>query len=299
MREPQNCYYGPTEIHSYFPYYADQIFSVIDKKARTTTVAKNNFSQLVTCLKELIYSKSYILFWRHFTEAAGTNNSYILAYYLTHQLLIHTIKAYTISKQSSLTPTNSEQIEMTADERAAITYIGGYIVRQLIRKVTKAGSIHKNEMLYFLFHLLEDPETPIDDADETLQWSITNWSRLIDRGGLLHGSSDFTNLLFCFENITKKYIQMEKENKIPLEKIKDDIQRNCIKNWDECFQLSNTHTEAAKTNLYEHIIKEYINLRGFAHAARWMEIYKYQKQQKISKSKSLRNKLQLQHENEE
>ena len=64
---------------------------------------------------------------------------------------------------------------------------------------------------------------------------------------------------------------------------------NCV-GWNECFNM-NTLTEA-KEHLLELIINEYVNLRGFAFAARWMEKYKYNNKRNVVKSKGLRNKLQ-------
>ena len=133
------------------------------------------------------------MFWLHFTEAAGATNSPILAYHLTHQMLQNILSSFNQSAIQKSTTIESEIPEITADEKAGIEYIGGYIVRTLIRKISKKNP-PKKKMLYLLFQLKE---------------------------------------------------------------------------WDECF--SPETSKEAKANLHIHsIVTEFVNLRGFAHVARWI-----------------------------
>ena len=47
------------------------------------------------------------------------------------------------------------------------------------------------------------------------------------------------------------------------------MKKQCYKEWDECFPPK--ATKEAKVNLHIQVVTEYVNLRGFAHAASWME----------------------------
>ena len=51
--------------------------------------------------------------------------------------------------------------------------------------------------------------------------------------------------------------------------MEDDIKKKCHKEWDECFPPETS--KEAKANLHIHVVTEFVNLRGFAHVARWME----------------------------
>ena len=121
--------------------------------------------------------------------------------------------------------------------------------------------------------------------------NIKNWCKLIDRGGLHHCTKEFKMTLFSFEKTVKENTLIT-QDKIPLEIIKHKLKLSTTSTsyWNECFNM-NTLTEA-KEHLLELIINEYVNLRGFAFAARWMEKYKYNNKRNVVKSKGLRNKLQ-------
>ena len=150
------------------------------------------------------------MFWLHFTEAAGATNSPILAYHLTHQMLQNILNSFDQSAIQKSTTTEPEIPEITADEKAAIEYIGGYIVRTLIRKISKKNPPNKKEMLYLLYQLLQDPEAQIDEVESNI-FSITGWSRIVDRGGLLHGTAEYTHSLVCFEKIIKKIFNLKRK----------------------------------------------------------------------------------------
>ena len=96
-------------------------------------------------------------------------------------------------------------VELTPDEQATVTYIAGYLVRILIRKITHSNLSKKNSLLYLLFHLLQDPESSNDDLPVSLD--ISNWCKLIDRGGLYHCTNEFVNTLIEIEKVVKQEIQ--------------------------------------------------------------------------------------------
>ena len=139
-------------------------------------------------------------------------------------------------------------------------------MRTLIRKIPKKNPPNKKEMPYILFQLLQDPEAQINEVESNI-FSITGWSRIVDRGGLLHGTAEYTHSLVCFEKIILKNIRLEKGK--------------CYKEWDERFPPETT--KEVKANLHIHVVTEFVNLRGFAHVARWMEKFKYINKQKICK----------------
>ena len=256
--------------------------------AKNVSSAKKPHAQLVTTFKQIVFSGNYEMFWQKLTEAASASISPILNYHVTYQMLqqiIDTLINYTIRDKTQ------EQIEMTTDEKAAIEYIGGYIIKTLIKKISIKNLPNKNDLLYLLFHLLEDPESSTNSEAEPDIMNIKNWCKLIDRGGLHHCTKEFKMTLFSFEKTVKENTLIT-QDKIPLEIIKHKLKLSTTSTsyWNECFNM-NTLTEA-KEHLLELIINEYVNLRGFAFAARWMEKYKYNNKRNVVKSKGLRNKLQ-------
>ena len=274
----------------YFNIYANQLFYAVSNVAKTTIEAKCPHTELICSVLTLISSSNYKIFWQCFTKSANTKNSVILNYFATYQMLQNTLKRF----QNS-TPSVSTNIEkdITADEAAAIQYIGGYIVRKTITKIQKKSLPTTTEIICLLYQLLQDPETNVDLEEEEFDtFSIDNWSRIIDRGGLLHGTKEYTLTLISFEKVVKKNITSCQQTQLPIDKMEESIKENCKNEWDKCFLYE--ASKEAKESLRTYIIQEYIKLRGFAHAARWMEKFKYEKNKKLSKSKSLRNKLSIQ-----
>ena len=287
-----------------FSLYVHQINNKLESLATTILKAKKQHTQFIISFKHLYLSPIYKLFWLKFTETAGTANSYILNYYITYQILQMKLQTTCTSNHTELSTSTNETVDFTADEKAAIEYIGGYIIRTVIRKISRKTALpYKNTMLYLVFHLLKDPESTINDSedpefpinDSVDQMIDTNgWCKLIDRGGLHQCTKEFLHTLFFFETIIKGNIQVDEINLIPIETIKQKILDNTTQ-WDECFYYTeeaasrDTFT-AAKEELLKCVASEYITLRGFAYAARWMEKYKYNRKS-IKKSKGLRNKL--------
>ncbi len=78
-------------------------------------------------------------------QQLNTRLFFIITWHMMYQHIIIS------QSHKSVTDTDIENIDITEDERAAIVYIIGYLVRALIKKVTKQHQLHKNNHLYLLF----------------------------------------------------------------------------------------------------------------------------------------------------
>ncbi len=109
------------------------LLSVVERLVASRRVRYWRFhcirEELVIGFNLVIFSNTYKLFWKNLTDAATAEYSPILHYYLTHMMYQNIIIS---QSHISLTDTDIENIDITEDERAAIVYISGYLVRALI-----------------------------------------------------------------------------------------------------------------------------------------------------------------------
>ena len=99
---------------------------------------------------------------------------------------------------------------LTIDERSALWYYGGYLIRKLRNNIKKSltTTTHNNKIqiqksvLCLLEAFLETDETDLDEEeknDENEDISGKKWLNTINRGGLLCCTNDFHTLLCTIE----------------------------------------------------------------------------------------------------
>ncbi len=98
------------------------------------------------------------------------------------------------------------------------------------------------------------------------------------------------------EQKVKLKLRAEKltEDKLPLTKLRQEISTcpTASNLWEKSIESNIPETIIIKEQLFTMLISQYLTLRGFAFAAHWMETYKYKNRKTVTKSKSLRSKLQ-------
>ena len=271
-----------------FSLFADQIYtSLTSIVTEALNIVKDRQHYLVVSFKNLLSSTNYSLFWQKLSEAAYTSNSPILNYHLTQKMYHTLIKTQAVLKKGK------EKTKITDDEQAAIVYVGGYIVRKVIKTVSERNKSNKNNCLYLLFQLLEDPETCSEETPDI--FNIGNWSKLIDRGGLYHCQAELIETLLAVEKLTKEMITSRlTERRIPILELKTSIlnSNDVTESWNNAFSDEKHSNSVDQAMLLEMILSEYLTLRGFAFTAHYMEKYKYNNNKRVLKTKSLGSKLQ-------
>ena len=255
-----------------FALFADQLYCAFETRIKIALTEKNVRVQLVTHFNKIILSSTYKLFWQNLTDAAKCVQSPITNYHISNQVYMAFMKKFQKNEVGDSSRPNI--VELTPDEMGAITYIGGYIIRHLIKKLTKKNPPNKNSLLLLLFNLLNDPESS-DNVQVVDIFNIQNWSKLIDRGGLFHCIQSFVDSLLEMERIVKRTIDNIIKDKTTITNIKTNI-LECPKiseHWNNSFIDNESSSANSKYELFNYIIDEYLTLRGFAFAARFMERY--------------------------
>lgn len=198
------------------------IFLVLKKLLATRPSTKAHREKLWVGLFKYVKSDKYELSWSSIARHAKTEAAPTLYYFVTNYMLNKLLQTmYPTAKNSDTQALTS----LTKDEEAALSYIGGYLVRAVTKKVKKSpeGS-SKNGLLISLDKLHEHPDEVQDDGDIHEQQE-PDWISICNRGGLYLVRTEFQNFLVSAELIVKRLITSIEDMQI-YERIKPEVKKD-------------------------------------------------------------------------
>ena len=276
---------------SEFTYAAVQLSEKLLKIVEKTPGNKKTNERMFINLFDYIQSDEYIHLWTTVTAAASTTPSRLLYYYVTTTLYKTLLFTHKPVNHTSDTCT-SDFTYLTPDEQGALKYVAGYLIRNSVKKAMKQNQRNKETIVYSLYCFLEDPEETQDQQE--LPQTILEWCRIVDRGGLFHCTNEFTHFLTSVETVTKSTMKRGNEKLFNIALLKQTLlQDHAVSSWWSTLRTQgDINDDKISADLLNSLLTDYINLRGFAFAARWMEMYKTENKKVIDKTKGLRTKLQ-------
>ena len=156
-------------------------------------------------------STEYSRFWHNLYKSANvTMNSPILSCYITYKFFIEFWKG----KYQLPAPSQHQQAEMNEDEKSALWYVAGYIIKKVKARLWKKK---KHDMADKLKQLLEDSE--IDDnvtSGTTEENNPKEWLELVNRGELTRCSNDFYEYLTVVKLAIKETVLLPHTKSVPL-----------------------------------------------------------------------------------
>lgn len=183
-------------------------------------------------------------------------------------------------------PNSSDRTKpLTFEERNALRYVAGYILRKIRMKLETSSLPHKDALILCIMEF---------SGDEEREWETEAWVNNIDRGGLWHISDITYDLFYAIEEVVRNVYTIDSAMNLPS---KDDLIKDIITNDEVLFQwcLVTSSTEGSAdeqlASLLKMIIDLYVTIRGFAFASSCLELYKQAKKKTLQKTKPLRSKL--------
>ena len=161
--------------------------------------------------------------------------------------------------------------------------MGGYIIRSVTKKIERQASHLKEEMVAALSNFREDTES----EEVCTQSDEMDWVTMCDRGGLYHVTAEFFNFLYAVELVLKRFLTIEKAKS--MKKGFSNLVEVSISGDDDVQQW--WEILCVVKNVPDGVAKE-LMVRGFAFAARSVELYKGNSKKNLQKFKGLRKKLQ-------
>lgn len=175
--------------------------------------------------------------------------------------------------------------ELSYIEENALRYVSGYIIFSAIKKVKRSNFSNKEDLLFVLEEMHDESEGSMDYSSD--------WTKLINRGGLIQVKANTYRFFYSIEIELRKFMSINNEALLDegfklraYNLISENV--DVLYNWKVC----NPDNEGLNTEyLLQTIIETYITVRGFSFASSIMELYKQQKKKATQKSVGLRKKL--------
>ena len=186
----------------------------------------------------------------------------------THQWM----QSYPLQEQGTA---HSQQKQLTTDEKNALWYVGGYVIKALNEKITSKHSAGgcNNEALLALETFKESDEIIDDDCKEIEEQNNKEWFEAINRGGLTRCTNDFYIFLTNVEITLKGILLGTSSHLINKSKVLEELKTNGKISGSWNILVKSIDTEIA-TFLLDMLLNFYTDFRVFAHANRTMESYK-------------------------
>ena len=101
--------------------------------------------------------------------------------------------------------------EMQYVEANATRYVAGYVCRSLKKKIPSSGDPSKKELLLALWKLIEDEEASDSEQEEQPEPlpSSSDWTKLADRGGLIHINDQAYMTFAAIEESVSSYLNLK------------------------------------------------------------------------------------------
>ena len=194
---------------------------------------------------------------------------------------------------------SSSSYNLTFIEENAIRYLAGYVVRKLELKFSRRSTQEAAECI----RVLKDMGGKLKSRETISEHPSTEWTKLIDQGGLYHIDDLVYDLFVGIERLANdklsaifnskgKGIEQVKKEKLAWLCNDEDVQFL----W--CMISPTTiEEESVRQDLLREIVHLWITARGHSKAHAVKEKYKRTKGKTVNKKHSLRKELQQAREN--
>ena len=148
-----------------------------------------------------------------------------------------------------------------------------------------------------LDELLDDAENgdnaDNDDDSEAAQHSSSDWTNLMNRGGLLKVTDDAFDVFVSCEEVVRMFYQKSKAMELDKGR-KNEIMEEVMKDlqvMEDWAWVSVDMDEEIAKKLLKMLVEEWVKIRGFSFAHAWLELYKQACKKTLQRSKGLRKNL--------
>ena len=187
-----------------------------------------------------------------------------------HLSLVALKKKMASLTQIPATASSSNVSDLTFEEKNALCYIGGYILRSIKGKI-------KDLDIGFLIKSSPSEEN-----------SMEEWVCAVDRGGLIHITESFCHALYSIEMAIRRELNISRM----YDKVK--IREAVLDSSDVLFNWCLTSMdidERESVTILDKVLEKFITIRGFSFAKSILETYKQENKKSTQKAKPLRKKV--------
>lgn len=237
-------------------------------------------------------TKKLPILWEAFLQKIGCSqvNSEPLVMELVNETILEELISDTFPSGEETSP-EIGTVTLTKDEANIIRYACGYVAMKLHKRFLKEHGDKAARFVVCLdcFHA--------DGPSSSLLNYTKEWVQRVNRGGLFDVSDDAFRLLSAIEIVMRKKLTDHLKSRSGSSDGKSSIIEYVTSNPDVQFYWSiidvNLEDEES-TELLTHVVKLWLNVRGFSVTNEWMETYKQTVCSETKKKRSLRKELKKQ-----
>ena len=260
--------------------------------------AEDLISQLENCFKpHECFRRSREMMWEAFFKVRSTQafrtkwfkflteSIQVSSSPIFHQFVVDRVFDVLIKRNSQLNVQEERDFDasLTFEEKNALRYTAGYVIKALLRKLKRSADPLKKEMITCLSELNNNKDVSKDESED--------WTSLVDRGGLTHVDDMTYGVFVSMELVVKIFFEKHPSQ---LVRMKQELVKKITENEDVLFYwalLSAEWEEEESKAILVLITEHYITMRGFSFASGWIEKYKQAHKKSLQKSKGLRKQL--------
>lgn len=225
----------------------------------------------------------FVSLWKMFLQECGLDAMPTFYQTVTDKLFEKRIQFH--CPVAPAVPGNEYDGTLTYEEKNAVRYAAGYVLRSTRKKILKSAHAKKNEMIEIIDALAQG-----SDVEDDLS---SDWLAIVDRGGLIHISDDLYQVFVAAELEIRNFFRIEKAQALASSN-EGKIVQSVLSNEDVLFfwcLVSIHFSDELSEVVLKYIVQLWITIRGFSFAKSYMEMYKQQAQKNLQRSKALRKKL--------
>lgn len=194
-------------------------------------------------------------------------------------------RLFTRQSEVELPTCQSFTQDFSVIEENAIYYAAGYTLRKLIRKYNQMDNCKSKEFVDILNDMLGEDQVSIE-ANTTYMDYIKVWTKINDRGGLIHVSLDTFRCFKAIEIVTYDLISKGSTKEEVITQV--FVNENVRLHWTLICDL---HDDSKSMELLQDVIGVWFTIRGFSIAGKLFEDYKKVTKTNVRGKKGLRKEL--------
>ena len=186
----------------------------------------------------------------------------------------------------------SQVKELTSDESNALRYVAGYVPHNLSKKLSKGKNhSYKASFLQCLHDMGVKGEDNSIVEQSSLQDFTKTWIHKINRGGLFFIKDEVMEFFFQLEIKVREYLPKLSSQKNGKETIVSELVEDNDIQFHWCLISTSIDDETASQQLLRMVAELWLTIRGFSHAAAYVENYKQLTKIPIKRATRLRRGL--------
>lgn len=227
-------------------------------------------------------SDTFVQSWKDFIQKTVHLKAFPAFYQFVTQHIFDILIKLEFPVNSAVSVSDSECVRpLTHQERCALRYVAGYIIRTVYEKIESGSHPKIKEMMCFVMEFAGDGISSCESEE---------WVDLVNRGGLWTVNNQAYDIFLIMEDLIRRHFTLASNRIEGAATCVEAIVGNNDLLFQWCIIAAQVEEDVSKLVL-QRIVSLYVTVRGFGFASSCMELYKQAQHKTMSKTRALRSEL--------